>query len=125
MRRSGGSAPSGEILKAYFVRKAENREVVGLFVASSAMQLAALVDECCDPNICEYAIAKMGGIAVLDLTAATWPLLDANTGLEQAVLTQQWDNDLRSADGLEWKTLRHAANRLIRALGRQDTANGD
>jgi hypothetical protein len=111
-------------LKTYFVRKAVNCEVVGLFVASSPKLLAALVDECCDPSVCEYAEAYSGGLFIAAATGATWPL-DAGTegsGLEGAVLSQQWQDDLSSADGvqadgvLEWKPLAAAARRMIRSL---------
>jgi hypothetical protein len=56
-----------------------------------------------------------------EATAATWPLVETNsdgcfefaTGLETAVLTQQWENDLRFIGGsLSWKPLAPAAQRL-------------
>jgi hypothetical protein len=108
-------------LRAFFVRKAANHEVVGLFVAPTVLLLVALVDECCDPNACEYAPARMGGITVGESTAATWPLSDTAsdgsfqfaTGLEAAALTQQWEDDLRFiADSLSWKPLAPTAQRL-------------
>jgi hypothetical protein len=108
-------------LRAFFVRKTANHEVVGLFVAPTVLLLAALVDECCDPNACEYALARTGGIIVSASTDATWPLSDTAsdgsfefaTGLEAAVLTQQWGDDLRFVgDSLSWKPLAPAAKRL-------------
>jgi len=115
-------------VKAYFVRKADNREVVGLFVAPSVVVLAALVDECCDPNICEYAVAQAGGLIVPDVAASKWPLgQDSSagapkTGLEDAILSQQWQDDLTQGDsGLEWKPLTAAARAMILALGPRTT----
>lgn len=107
-------------MKAYFVRKILDREAVGLFVASSAVLLAALTDECCDPNSCEYAVAGMGGLMLLNITAAKWPRADADgteTGLEEAVFSQQWEDDL-GGDRLEWKPLGPAARRLLRSAKR-------
>jgi hypothetical protein len=103
-------------LKAYFVRIAADQQVVGLFVAPSIAILAALVDECADPNACEYAPARMGGIMVAGKATATWPLTDAvdddagqyenPTGIEGSVLSQQWEDDLRYIpDKLAWKPL--------------------
>lgn len=106
-------------MRTYFVRVAADKQVVGVFVAPSLLMLAVLVDECCDPNTCEYAPAGMGGIMVEEPTTATWPLSDpANdeqgrtqfaTGLEGGALTQQWEDDLRFApNGLVWKPLASA-----------------
>ncbi len=103
-------------MKAYFVRIAADKQVVGLFVAPSVSMLAALVDECVDPNECEYAPARMGGIMVAGKAAATWPLTDAAdeeagqhenpTGIEGSILSQQWEDDLRYVPAaLEWKRL--------------------
>ena len=109
-------------MKAYFVRKTPDNEVVGLFVASSAVVLAALVDEHCDPMLCEFAVAAAGGLIVPAATKATWPMKagqsSASTGLEDAVLTQQWEDDLDAETTLlEWKPLKPALERMLRKLG--------
>ena len=109
------------VLKTYFVRKAVGREVVGLFAAPSLRLLAALVDECCDPTACEYAPVHTGGLLVPAATGATWPLdgTDAGSGLEGAILSQQWQDDLSRADStLDWKPLAGAARAMIASLGR-------
>jgi hypothetical protein len=115
-------------VRTYFVRVAADKQVVGLFVAPSLLMLATLVDECCDPNTCEYAPAGMGGIMVEESTTATWPLSDpANdegdrlhefaTGLESSALTQQWEDDLRFAPNrLKWRRLRSALPNIQRAV---------
>jgi hypothetical protein len=110
-------------LKAYFVRKTADEEVVGLFVASSAMVLVALVDEHCDPTLCEYAVAAAGGLIVPGATKAKWPIKagrsSVSTGLEDAVLTQQWEDDLDAETTLlEWKSLKPAVKRMLRRLGK-------
>jgi hypothetical protein len=108
-----------ENVKAYFVRKTEDHEVVGLFIAPSTLFLAALVDECCDPTGCEYAPAQMGGLMVLGETTVKWPFPkaddDVNTGLESAALSQQWQDDLSAGSSLEWRSLAAAALRLLRS----------
>jgi hypothetical protein len=116
------------LLKTYLVRKAANCEVVGLFVASSLRFLAALVDECCDPSICEYAEAYSGGLFILAATEATWPLAAGTeaSGLEGAVLSQQWQEDLSSGSGvLQWKSLAAAARRMIRGLDKAAKPGGE
>ncbi|RLP24459.1 hypothetical protein D8676_17480 [Mesorhizobium sp. YM1C-6-2] len=110
-------------MKAYFVRKAADHEVVGLFVSPSATALVALVDEHCDPTSCEYATAVPGGLVVPALTKAKWPMKagksSASTGLEGAVLTQAWEDDLDAETTyLEWKSLKPASERLLRKLKR-------
>jgi hypothetical protein len=110
-------------VKAYFVRRAPDDEVVGLFVAPSAMVLAALVDEHCDPTLCEYALAADGGLIVPAATKAKWPMKagrsSVSTGLDGAVLTQQWEDDLDAETTLlEWKPLKPAAERMLRKLGK-------
>ena len=110
-------------MNAYFVRKTPDDEVVGLFIASSAVGLASLVDEYCDPALCEYAVASPGGLIVPTVTKAKWPMKrgksSVSTGLEEAVLTQHWEDDLDSERTfLEWKPLRPAVERMLRKLRR-------
>jgi hypothetical protein len=110
-------------LNAYFVRKSPDDEVVGLFVASSAVVLAALVDEYCDPALCEYAVAATGGIIVPTATKAKWPIRrgrsSVSTGLEEAVLTQHWEDDLDAATTLlDWKSLKPAVECMLRQLAK-------
>lgn len=103
-------------MKAYFVRKSADREVVGLFVAPSLILLAALVDECCDPAACDYAPASMGGLLVPGPTQTQWPLGEdcSESGFENVVLSQQWDDELREGAELEWKPLKAAALKMLR-----------
>ena len=114
-------------MKAYFIRKVADREIVGLFVAPSLVTLAGLVDECCDPTLCEYTLAPMGGLIVSDVTASKWPRpagQDA-TGFEEAIFSQQWEDDLDQASSpLDWKSLAPAARRLLRALSRETQTAG-
>ena len=108
-------------MNAYFVRKTPDEEVVGLFVASSAVLLASLVDEYCDPALCEYAAATPGGLIVPVPTRAKWPMKrgksSVSTGLEEAVLTQHWEDDLDAETTLlEWKPLRPAVEEMLKAV---------
>jgi hypothetical protein len=114
-------------VKTYFVRMAADGEVVGLFVAPSLATLAGVVDECCDPTLCEYAPASMGGLMAPEATATKWPRATAGTatGLEQAIFSQQWENDLGHAAGArKWKPLAPAARRLLRTLACGPEATG-
>ena len=99
-------------------------EVVGLFVASSATELVALVDEHCDPSQCSYALASAGGLVVAGVTKAKWPMsgeqLSRCTGLEGAVFTQQWEYELDAeTSSLEWKSLQPAVGRVLGKLRHQ------
>ena len=112
-------------MKTYFVRKTVDWEVVGLFVAASTIELAGLVDECCDPTLCEYAHAPSGGLMVSDVTKSKWPRPagETATGLEEAIFNQQWDDNLDHVTStLRWKPLAPAARRLLKALtGKPET----
>lgn len=113
-------------MKAYFVRKSGDREVVGLFVAPSLILLAALVDECCDPSICDYALAPMGGLLVPGATQTQWPLHedDSECGFEHVALSQQWDDELREGGELEWKPLKAAALKMLREWSGTTASSG-
>ena len=87
------------------------------------MVLATLVDEYCDPTVCEYAAPAVGGLIVPTVTKAKWPMKAGrsagSTGLEKAVLTQKWEDDLDTqTTSLRWEPLRPAAERLLRKLSK-------
>lgn len=126
---SYGSLADGPVLipvrlqvKAYFVRKTSDHSVVGIFVAPSATFLATLVDEHLDPAECEYITAGMGGLIVSGETAAHWPRsveAEETSGLEGAVFTQQWVNDLVTpTNRADWKSLKPATDALYRNFNR-------
>ncbi|KQZ96522.1 hypothetical protein ASD64_17040 [Mesorhizobium sp. Root157] len=93
-----------------------------MFVAPSATVLATLVDEHLDPAECEYIAAGTGGLIVPGETEAHWPLpieSDETTGLEGAVLTQQWVSDLMlPTSRLQWKSLKPATDEVLRDFKR-------
>ncbi|WP_367782971.1 hypothetical protein [Mesorhizobium marinum] len=96
---------------------------MGLFVSLSVIALVALVDEHCDPNSCEYAIAVAGGLVVPSETKSKWPMKagksSLSTGLERAVLTQAWADDLDvETTYLQWKSLKPASERALRMMAR-------
>ena len=60
-------------LTPYAIRLAEDRQVVGIFVAENLDRLADLVDQCCDPSATEYLRLGYGGVYVPDRTEAQFP----------------------------------------------------
>lgn len=97
-------------MDAYFVRLAANREVVGLFVASSVASLAAdLVDQVVDPGACEYTLCPPGGLYVPHRVNTSWPLRHGceDTGLGDASFDEGWAEALIWADSglLSWQPL--------------------
>jgi hypothetical protein len=49
-------------MPAYLVRAIKDHDLVGVFVAPSVLQLALLIDEVTDPEICEYQRLGSRGI---------------------------------------------------------------
>jgi hypothetical protein len=49
-------------MPTYLVRTIDEHDLVGIFVASSLLELALLIDEGLDPGICEYLRIGAGGI---------------------------------------------------------------
>lgn len=49
-------------MNAYLVRLHKSMELVGLFVSPSENVLWEFVDECCDPDECEFVQLPAGGI---------------------------------------------------------------
>ncbi len=109
-------------MRAYFVRKADDHTVVGVFFASSTILLATLVDEYWDPAGCEYIVARAGGLIVPAATRTRWPLPISGketTGLRNAVFTQQWADDLAlPTSRFDWKSLKPAAEQVLRSFRR-------
>lgn len=60
-------------LTPYAIRLAEDRQVVGIFVARDLDELAYLVDQCTDPSGTEYLRLGIGGVYVGGPTTAQWP----------------------------------------------------
>ena len=61
-------------MAAYLVRTSENKEMVGLFWADNKPDLAAVVDECCDPSLCEAKRLAPGGIFYGGSTECKFPI---------------------------------------------------
>ena len=49
-------------MATYIVRLFDSHEIVGIFTASTDMELGELVDECCETNETEYVEISNGGI---------------------------------------------------------------
>ena len=89
-------------MKFYAVRLAENKEAVGFVCAKNDADLYWLVDECTDPNLCEYKIIKFGGGLFFSKKAKTFPIdLDDehNILLDLDLLSENIINDCSGNDG--------------------------
>ena len=91
-------------MNTYAVRVAHNKEVVGIFVAPNFDILAAIVDEACDPGICEWLRLGAGGYFVSDATEAQRPPCDDKDedALSGGRLSSGW---LEFMDGGVWQPL--------------------
>jgi hypothetical protein len=49
-------------MPAYLVRTIDEHDIVGFFVADEMADLLIAVDECTDPDDCEYVELPVGGI---------------------------------------------------------------
>jgi len=49
-------------MPAYLVRTIDEHDIVGIFVADEMNDLLVAVDECTDPDDCEYIELPVGGI---------------------------------------------------------------
>lgn len=94
-------------MRVYFVRMIEDRQVVGLFMARDVVELARVVDECCDVSLCEYTVTdEPGGLYVSGFTEAQWPPRDDESGedmhvddrnpLNEAEFSYGWWSDLNA-----------------------------
>lgn len=122
-------------MNAYFVRVADTHEPVGIFAARNADQLNDIVDEVCDPGICEFRPAPAGGLLV-HATVTKWPLdpedrddaTNPDFGLATAVPSESWDDVLGGfeADGEQkWRKLGTwiGIEQALTAAGRVGAAN--
>lgn len=60
-------------MNTYLVRLRKNAELVGLFVSPDDESLWEFVDECCDPDACEFLELPPGGIYLSNAGAAHVP----------------------------------------------------
>lgn len=93
-------------MRAFLVRVIETKDLVGIFVASSVLELADLVDECCDPHMCEYVSAKSGGL-YWEHPAWEIPLPEPEdlVALDQATLTNSWECEMMDHRVRQWKQI--------------------
>lgn len=49
-------------MPGYLVRHASDHELVGIFVADDLNNLRFHIDECTDPDLCEYTVLPTGGL---------------------------------------------------------------
>jgi hypothetical protein len=99
-------------MNAYVVRKSENNEFVGIFVAGSINELAYLTDQCCDTHLCQYAPLGAGGIMAPENNAPPIPAppcIDEDDTWGRAFLAsleidEVW-NERLTEGALRWKSL--------------------
>ena len=100
------------------MRRSDDRQVVGVFVAVGLNQLSDLVLQCVDPTTTEYLVLGPGGIYAALPTTAKWPsqeVRDADGGFADfepedddpfkgAVLDEYWWSDIGQGDWhpLDW-----------------------
>ena len=82
-------------MRPSLVRLTENKEIVGIFCASSLVELGEMIDQCCDPRQCEYLPIKSGGIYWPKPNAPTLPFPENEDGFDfTGVTLANWDVDL-------------------------------
>ena len=103
------------------MRRSDDQQVVGIFVAVGLNQLADLVLQCVDPTTTEYLVLGSGGIYAALPTTAQWPareLRDAEGGfagfepededpLKASVLDEYWWREIDRGDWhpLDWDSV--------------------
>lgn len=92
-------------MPTYLIRLTENKELVGICAAISADELFWLVDECTDPNSCEYKILGTGGIFWMDQIDMKIPVNDGLSDIEEgklfslARMSEDWDDEIFNEEG--------------------------
>jgi len=81
-------------MKAYLVRLEETRELVGLFFALSFDDLLDMVNECCAPSDCEYAVLDRS-VGLLDPHSGA-PVIPAGIDLDD-----EDEDDMDELTGLD------------------------
>ncbi|MDH7797497.1 MULTISPECIES: hypothetical protein [unclassified Beijerinckia] len=120
-------------MQPYLVRFADEyereRQLVGIFVAASVSQLAEMVDECCDIDLCEYAELGPGGI-IWEGPAPAVPVTlpaandeDPPDVLPDASFTDRWWSSVYSADDLCFENLSEALQEEL-AIAETKAARG-
>jgi hypothetical protein len=95
-------------MPTYLVRLIDNQDLVGIFVARNVGQLAAAVDECTEPEDCEYIVLGTGGIIWLS-KAIPIPIdlpedesFDDPMPWDGASLTDSWWNYFYGLETDDW-----------------------
>ncbi len=89
-------------MRVFIVRRQDDRQLVGVFVAGTLSGLSNLVDECCNAVECEYRSISTGGLYWPRVAPAV-PLKGDDPSLGDASLTESWWDEMDS-DG-RWKLM--------------------
>lgn len=101
-------------MTAYLVRLKNSAELVGLFVSPRAEDLWYYIEECCDPNACEFVALPPGGMYLDQAGAATVPTLVPDPEPEEsypdwfsgATISELWLGIFLGGRGeLEWQPI--------------------
>jgi hypothetical protein len=99
-------------MPTYLVRIIETHDLVGIFSADNIVQLADIVDECTEPDDCEYARLSVAGGIMWTSPAIPIPIppTDDEDGSEpdpmpwsEAIVTERWWDYLHSYSTCRWK----------------------
>eukprot|EP01035_Chromulina_nebulosa_P011591 gene11591-15483_t len=99
-------------MPTFLVRIIETRDLVGIFSADSVEQLILTVDECTEPDSCEYARLSVAGGIMWASPAIPIPIEfpDDSDFTEpdpmpwsEATLTERWWNYLHGYEKCRWK----------------------
>ena len=99
-------------MPAYLVRIIETRDLVGIFFVENIHQLIVTVDECTEPDGCEYARLRVAGGIIWTSPAVPIPIdLPEDDDLIEpdpmpwgaACVTERWWNFLYGFEVCRWK----------------------
>lgn len=101
-------------MPAYFVRIIDTHDLVGFFFARDLEELAIIIDEATDPDVCEYVRIGSGGIMWSGPATAvpiTWPDDDDDDSLGDpdplpwsgASVTEEWWDDVYRVTNAKWR----------------------
>lgn len=100
------------LMPAYLVRLIETHDLVGIYSVESIQQLIVLIDECTDPESCEYTRFRapggiMWGSPAVSIPVERQPDADGSEPdpipWEGASFTERWWNLVYGYDRSRWK----------------------
>ena len=89
-------------MRVFIVRRQDDQQLVGVFVAGTLAGLSNLVDECCNAVECEYRSMPAGGL-YWPAVAPAIPLKGEEPVMAETSLTWSWWDEM-DRDG-RWKLM--------------------